>query len=267
MSIDPNKKVPVAIVTGATGAIGFAISRKLAALGLKVVMVSRDPLSADKAAADIRKETDNKEVYVELVDVSKLSSIKDFVKRWQGPLNVLINNAATAPREKELNQEGLELQFATNILGYVRFMIAFESIMAQSDLPRVINIASYWAGDLVLDDLQFKTRRYHGDIAYRQSKQANRMLSIAFSNRWHGRGISVNACHPGDVSSKLSNNLGFGGHETPDQGAETPVWLATQPVGLENTGMYFERKHIKKCSFSHMHDAIEDLYQHCLSFC
>jgi len=81
-------------------------------------------------------------------------------------------------------------------------------------------VASYWAGDLDIDDLEFKHRPYSNGAAYRQSKQANRMLTVAFAERLAEHRISVNACHPGDVNSNLSNDLGFGGHESPGEGNE-----------------------------------------------
>jgi NAD(P)-dependent dehydrogenase (short-subunit alcohol dehydrogenase family) len=55
------------------------------------------------------------------------------------------------------------------------------------------------------------------------------MLTVAFATRLQPYGVKVNACHPGDVNSRLSNDLGFGGQTTPDKGADTPVWLATDP--------------------------------------
>jgi retinol dehydrogenase 12 len=78
--------------------------------------------------------------------------------------------------------------------------------------------------------------------------------------------INVNACHPGDVNSVLSNNLGFGGHETPDQGAETPVWLATHPIGQETTGLYFEHLTETSCPFSQDKKAVNDLFENCANY-
>jgi hypothetical protein len=65
------------------------------------------------------------------------------------------------------------------------------------------------------------------------------------------------------VNSGLSNDLGFGGFETPDQGAETPVWLATGPAGINNTGKYFEQKKEIHCHFSQDHEAVNRLYDLC----
>ena len=68
------------------------------------------------------------------------------------------------------------------------------------------------------------------------------MLSTAFAERLSDQGLCVNACHPGDVNSTLSNDLGFGGSQSPDAGAKTPVWLANSEAGYRVTGRYFERQ-------------------------
>ena len=79
-------------------------------------------------------------------------------------------------------------------------------------------------------------------------------------------GVTVNVCHPGDVNSSLSNDLGFGGHESPDQGADTPVWLATDPVGQEKTGKYFEHRSESRDRFAEDEAAVEELYRVCLGY-
>jgi len=227
----------VFLVTGATGAIGKAIARQLANIqDSKVVLVCRDQQKAVLAVNEIKSLTGNSEVSYELADLSRYEQIHNLAKRWQGPLHVLINNAACTPRSRQETPEGIEMQFATNVLGYYWLIDEFMEILKASAPARVVNVASYWAGGLDLNDLEFTRRSYDNDQAYRQSKQANRMLSSVFAEKLKPYQITINACHPGDVNSMLSNNLGFGGHETPDQGAETPVWLATQPVGRNIQG-------------------------------
>jgi NAD(P)-dependent dehydrogenase (short-subunit alcohol dehydrogenase family) len=89
------------------------------------------------------------------------------------------------------------------------------------------------------------------------------MLTVAFAERLKDSGISVNAVHPGDVNSKLSNNLGYGGHETPDQGADNPVWVATS-TDLEGiSGKYFERKRQSICRFGQDKIQVEKLFGNC----
>ena len=262
-----NIHTKVFLVTGATGAIGKAIARQLANIqDSKVVLVCRDQQKAVLAVNEITSLTGNSEVSYELADLSRYEQIHNLAKRWQGPLHVLINNAACTPRSRQETPEDIEMQFATNVLGYYWLIDEFMEILKASAPARVVNVASYWAGGLDLNDLEFTRRSYDNDQAYRQSKQANRMLSSAFAEKLKPYQIAVNACHPGDVNSVLSNNLGFGGHETPDQGAETPVWLATQPIGQEYTGRYFEHLRETNCLFARDKQMANALFERCANY-
>jgi NAD(P)-dependent dehydrogenase (short-subunit alcohol dehydrogenase family) len=139
----------------------------------------------------------------------------------------------------------------------------FSDFMKNRPDARIINVSSYWAGQLDLDDPEFKKRRYNNDSAYRQSKQADRMLAYAFAGRLKPSGITVNACHPGDVNSKVSNDLGFGGFEKPDEGAATPVFLATSPEVKGITGKYFSYCKEAYCEFAGDRAGIEGLFRLC----
>jgi NAD(P)-dependent dehydrogenase (short-subunit alcohol dehydrogenase family) len=240
---------PTAIVTGAKGAIGSAIARQMAEKGYKVYVVARDENKARTAVQQIIDTTGIKDVDLLVIDLSRKLSIEKAAANWTGPLNILINNASCTPRQREETPEGIEMQFATNVLGYFWMIKAFTPYLKMAAPSRIVNVASYWAGDLDINDLECKNRHYNNDNIYRQSKQAERMLTVAFAERLKDSGITVNAVHPGDVNSKLSNNLGYGGHETPDQGADTPVWAATSQELDGVTGQYFERRHKSICRF------------------
>jgi NAD(P)-dependent dehydrogenase (short-subunit alcohol dehydrogenase family) len=263
-----DSRTRVAAITGATGAIGKAIALRLAEQqGSEVVLLCRNEEKARQAVQEIRRVTSNGKVRHEIVDVSRRASILELVERWRGPLHILVNNAAVTPRRREETREGIELQFATNVLGYFWMAQAFVEHLKQSAPARVVNVASYWAGDLDLTDLEFRGRRYSNNEAYRQSKQANRMLTVAFAERLRPFGICVYACHPGNVDSTLSNNLGFRGSDSPDEGARTPVWLAISPVGQNETGKYFEHMHEVRCPFAGDRKAVEELYRICTRYC
>ena len=257
----------VVLVTGATGAIGKAIARQLAAKeDTAVVVLGRNEEKARRTVDEIGRATGNQNVRYEVVDLSSRASIESLAARWRGSLHVLINNAAVTPRSRQETSAGIELQFATNVLGYFWLTQAFGEHLNQSAPARVINVASYWAGGLDMADLEFRRRRYSNNAAYRQSKQANRMLTAVFAERFKLYQVTVNACHPGDVNSTLSNNLGFGGHETPDEGARTPVWLATDETGAQETGKYFEHMRAVYCPFMANKREAEELYAACLRF-
>jgi NAD(P)-dependent dehydrogenase (short-subunit alcohol dehydrogenase family) len=262
----------VALVTGATGAIGRAIAGRIAAHpGYEVVLICRDTAKAEAAVESIRQRSRNPHVRHEIADLSRRASISALAGRWRGPVHALINNAAVTPERREETPEGIELQLATNVLGYFWMINAFRDHLARSAPARVVNVASYWAGGLDLDDLEFNRRRYDNDAAYRQSKQADRMLTVAFAGRLRDSAVTVNACQPGDVVSTLSRNLGFGGQEAPDQApdqaASTPAWLATGAIGAQVTGKYFEHQRDVSCRFGADRRAVEALYLACEDFC
>jgi NAD(P)-dependent dehydrogenase (short-subunit alcohol dehydrogenase family) len=264
--MNDNMDQKTALVTGSTGAIGKAICRQLASKGLQVIILARDEIKAQHTAKEIIAISKNRQVRYEIADLSIHADILALSERWEGPLHVLINNAGITPRTRQENAEGIELQFATNVLGYFRMTQAFQEILGASAPARIVDVASYWAGGLVLDDLEFKQRTYRVGAAYRQSKQANRMLVAAWADRLKPDGITINACHPGDVNSTLSNNLGFSGSQSPDQGAKTPVWLATSTKGGEVTGGYFEDKAAQPDRFTKDRQGVEALFEVCKSF-
>lgn len=257
----------VVLITGATGVIGNAIARELATTpDYTIVLVARDQDRAKKAVETIRCESGSDDVRSVLADLSRRRSVQALADSWQGPLHVLVNVAAVAPRKRATTEEGIELTFATNVLGYLWMMEGFAPHLERSAPARIVNVASYWAGDLELDDLEFHRRPFDNHTAYRQSKQANRMLTVAVAERLAQRGIAVNACHPGDPSSALSRNLGFGGSQRPEDAARTPVMLARGELGADATGHYFEHGREARCRFAGDRGSIEQLYDVCLRY-
>jgi NAD(P)-dependent dehydrogenase (short-subunit alcohol dehydrogenase family) len=254
----------LAVVTGATGAIGGAVAKAIAAEpGFEVLLLVRDETKGRRTVQRLKNETGNESVDCAVVDLSLQQSIRDFAARFDKPVQVLINDAAVAPRSRRVTAEGRELTFATNVLGYYWLTLALVTNLTQGAPARVVNMASYWAGDMDLDDLEFDRRPYDNDTAYRQSKQANRMLTVALAERLHPHQITVNACHPGDVNSTLSNALGFGGSESPETGALTPVWLAKDDAVARTTGKYFVGCRQESCTFAQDRAGIERLVAIC----
>jgi len=255
----------VALVTGATGEIGKAIACQLAARpGYEIVLVCRSERKGDAAAAHVRRTTGNERVRCVHADLSRRASVQSLADAWESPVHALVNDAGVTPPRREETPEGIELTFATNVLGYLWMIEAFGPHLAPG--ARIVNVASYWAGDLDVDDLEFRRRRYHNHPAYRQSKQANRMLTVAHAERLREAGVSVNACHPGDVRSRLSRNLGFHNPEPPESAARTPVALATGELGAGTSGKYFERGREIHCRFARDVEAVERLYDRCRSY-
>jgi NAD(P)-dependent dehydrogenase (short-subunit alcohol dehydrogenase family) len=252
-----------AIVTGGTGSIGEAIATGLASNGLSVIIISRSETKAAAVVERITTKTGNPKIASKIANLARQEEIHTLASSWNDPLNILINNAAIAPPQRIETADGIEMQLATNVLAYNWMIQAFKDSLIASPKSRIINVASYWAGGLDLDDLEFKRRPYHNHAAYRQSKQANRMLTPIFADLLSHHGITVNSCHPGDVNSRLSNDLGFGGSQSPEQGAATPVWLALSGDVSQLTGKYFENKKEIHCPFAVNQIDSERLFDKC----
>ncbi|CAF0814082.1 unnamed protein product [Rotaria sp. Silwood1] len=257
------------IVTGAYGGIGKAICKILAKdLNNQIILAGRNEKELYSTVDEIKSITNNNSIQGYVVDFSLKESIENFASQLKDqPIDVLINNHATGPQKREITKDGIEVQFATNVLGYVWMINAFENNLKKcSPNARIVNVASYWAGGLDINDLEFKKRRYTTDDAYRQAKQANRMLTLAYAEKFFHDGITVNVCHPGDSNTKLSNSMGFGGHETPEQSAQTPVYLAISKDVANITGKYFRNCRIEDDHFMKDRELIKKLYDICQKY-
>ena len=253
-----------AIITGAYGAIGKAIAKGLAEKDFSLILVGRNSGKLESACKEIVELTGNKDIIPACIDLSSEQEIKTFVSQLDKDIDLLINNAASTPQKRTETPEGIEMQWAVNVMGYVWMMHYLQPLMPAKS--RIVNVASYWAGGLDLNDVEFRKRPYDNDTAYRQSKQADRMLSAFFAEKFKPQNISVNSCHPGDVNSKLSNSMGFGGHETPAQGAAMPLWLAISPDVQVITGQYFELRRSVDCQFSKNSSNNLALFELCMKF-
>lgn len=188
----------------------------------------------ESKGADAVNKIKNK---TKISDILYRESAQNLASQWRGPLNLLMNVASQTPRQRTETKDGVEVQFATNVLGYFRMIKAFTPFLEDGAPSRVVNVASYWTGDFDISDLEMRRRPYDSNAAYKQSKAAERMLTVAFAKRLKDKGIVVNCVHPGDVDSNLSRDLGFGGSETPEEGAATPLYAATSKEGGEVTAL------------------------------
>ncbi|MGE0456484.1 MAG: SDR family oxidoreductase [Vicinamibacteria bacterium] len=270
----------VCLVTGASGGIGLETARGLAAQGARVVLACRDAARGEAARRDITSTTGNADVEVSLVDLGSRASTRAFAAAFRerhSALHVLVNNAGVWLERRRESAEGVELTWATNVLGYAHVARELLPLLRSSAPSRVVNVASQLARGLDLDDVLFHRRRYGSVAAYAQSKQANRMWTWALARRLAGSGVSANALHPGGVRTGLFAKGGgplswfaplvsrlLFASRTPAEGADTVVWLASSPeVEGRSGGFYVDRREIR-CRFRDER-AEERLYSLCES--
>ena len=193
------------VITGPTSGVGKEIAMQLAALGAEVILACRDLKKGNKVASEITKRTGSIKLVVMKMDTSSQKSIREFAREFRRKyrrLDVLINNAAgnrgTLPKIN--SADGIELTFATNVLGYFLLTNELLATLKKSAPSRVVNVASSYASDLDLDDLQFVSRPFESFRAYAQSKACDRMLTWAMSRRLDGSGVTANAMTPGLIT-------------------------------------------------------------------
>jgi len=203
----------IVIITGANTGIGKVTAVDLVRRGARVILACRNRERAEKAASEIRKETDVVEnVEVEILDTSSIESVKEFVKRIRKKnlpqLDVLINNAGVFMLPYQLSVDGYEMQFATNHLGHFLLTNLLLPLMKKAPQARIINVSSTsYKGDLLnkikYDDVNSK-ENYTSIGAYASSKLANILFTREMAKRLKGTKITVNALHPGAIITELN---------------------------------------------------------------
>lgn len=241
----------VCAITGGNAGIGRAAARALAARGATVILGCRDERRGARAQGEIIRETGNEAVALEVVDVSSLDSTRRFAARLLAAyprLDVLINNAGVMLHERQLSSDGVEMTFATNVLGGFVLVHELEERLRDSAPARVVHVTSggmYTARIDVADPL-WSAKRYDGVAAYAQTKRAQVILSELWAERFADSGVTSNCMHPGwagtpgvERSLPTFERLTRPLLRTPEQGADTVVWLAASPEALRHNGKLF----------------------------
>lgn len=265
------------LITGATNGIGKAAALEIAKQGATVVIVGRDKTKTENVANELRTASGNNATLYLLADLSSQKDIhklaSDF-KAKHSRLDVLINNAGGFYDTRKTTVDGIEYTFAFNHLGYFLLTDLLLDVLKTSAPSRIVNVSSdaQAPGKIFWDDLQL-TRNYGGMKAYYQSKLANVMFTYELAKRLEGTGVTVNALHPGLVSSSFGDNakglvkVVFGMMKrfagiSPEQGADTVVYLATSREVEGVTGKYFAKRKVKQTNpISYDHAANKRLWE------
>lgn len=238
-----------AVVTGAASGIGIETARTLARRGAEVTIAARRLDAADRVAEEIRTDTGNPAVRTRQLELTDRRSVADFAAAWEGPLDLLINNAGVMMiQDLTRNADGREMQFATNHLGHFDLTTRLHHALADArDGARVVAVSSsgHLFGPVVFDDIDYRFRTYDPLSAYAQSKTAEILFAVGATARWRNDGIAVNAVNPGAIRTDLQRHVG-GSLATPEdqqknvrQGASTSVFAAVSPLLRGIGGRYF----------------------------
>jgi NAD(P)-dependent dehydrogenase (short-subunit alcohol dehydrogenase family) len=189
------------VVTGANSGIGLIAARELARAGGRIVLAVRDVARGEQATAGIEGETE-----VRALDLADLSSVRAFADEWDGPIDVLINNAGVMATPRRRTRDGFELQIGTNHLGH----FALTNLLLEHVTDRIVTVSSgaHRGGSIRLDDLNWERGRYNRWRAYGQSKLANLLFTLELQRRLAEAGSELRAvaAHPGYARTNLQHH-------------------------------------------------------------
>ena len=266
----------ICVVTGATSGIGLVTAQVLAQQGATLIIVARNAERGAATVRRIRQETGNAEVELMVADLSVQAQVRRLASEIQQRivrLDVLVNNAGAFFARRQLSQEGLEMTFALNHLAYFLLTNLLVDSLKAADSARIVNVSSeaHRRAHLDFADLQLE-RHYSGWRAYARSKLTNILFTYELARQLTGTGIVTNALHPGFVATNLGrNNRGIAATFirilqlaaiSPQEGAQTIIYLASSPVVKGVTGQYFIKQQVVRSSqVSYDGAAAERLWQ------
>ncbi len=264
------------LITGGTSGIGKAAAVALAAMGAKVVVVGRNPERGEAALEEIREQGHSDSVELILADLCVQSEVRRLAETFlarHDRLDVLANNAGLVQSRRTETPDGIETTLAINHLAPFLLTNFLLDRLKESAPSRVITVSSEaqrW-GSMDFGDLQSR-RKYRGFPVYGMTKLANIMFTYELAERLKGTDVTANCLHPGGVGTNFGKNNGgpmalfFRAAKpfmrTPEQGADTLIWLASSPEVEGVSGKYFsDREEIEAQEIANDPEARRTLWE------
>ncbi|MBP0459461.1 SDR family NAD(P)-dependent oxidoreductase [Streptomyces montanisoli] len=242
----------VVLVTGAASGIGLAAAAGFARLGASVRALARGAERADEASRLVMARLGGKgEVRPVVCDVSDLASLRAFGERFREQeerLDVLVNNAGVMPDTREHSADGVELTFATHVLAPWVLTEELRPLLREAAPSVVVNVVSggQYGQRLPAGDPQSARTSYSPKKIYARTKRAELVLTGQWADRLRGDGVHVHAMHPGWADTKGVRNwlpvfraLTRPVIRSPEEGADTVVWLGSSPEALRAGGVFW----------------------------
>lgn len=238
------------VITGATSGIGEVAADRLAGKGERIVFIARDSARGEETLKHLRAISDG-DHKLHLADLARLSEMKRVaaeIAASEPSIDILVNNAGAMFNRRKITEDGLEMTFALNHMAY--FVITNLLLTKMSAGARIVSTASdaHKGAKLDFSDLQ-SLHHYSGFAVYGRSKLCNILFTRELARRLNGTDMTANCFHPGFVATRFGDqsggalSLGIRAAKTfaltPEQGAQTMVYLANSPDVAEVSGAYF----------------------------
>jgi NAD(P)-dependent dehydrogenase (short-subunit alcohol dehydrogenase family) len=244
------------VATGATSGIGEAAVLKLAGMGARIVFVAREEGRAEATLRKLEARASRPGHRVHMADLSSMAETRrvgEAIAASEPRVDVLFNNAGAMFSDRRVTPEGLELTFALNHMAYFVLTQTLRERLVASAPARIVSTASvaHQGASLDFNDLQ-SAKGYNGFKAYGRSKLANILFTRELARRLAGTGVTANCLHPGLVATRFGDSSGGWTSRlvplvrlfaiSPEQGADTIVYLASSPDVANVTGQYFVKR-------------------------
>jgi len=242
----------VVVVTGATSGLGRAAAARLAGCGATLVLVGRDAAKAERVRDELASETGNDGISVAVADVGDLAAVRALaasILAGHDRLDVLIHNAGALSATRREGPDGTELTVASQVVGPFLLTALLLERLVGSAPSRVLTMSSggMYTQPLTVEELEMSPETYRGSVAYARAKRAQVTLNEQWAERLAGTGLVFQALHPGwaDTPGVRESLPGFRRMvgpllRTPDEGADTLVWLAADDgEPLAGTGRFW----------------------------
>jgi NAD(P)-dependent dehydrogenase (short-subunit alcohol dehydrogenase family) len=238
------------LITGATSGIGAAAARSLGRLGANLIVVARNEKKAQHFSELLVSEG-VKAPRIEIADLGLMQDVRNLIQRLlqRGePIHVLINNAGALFNQRVVTAEGIEQSFATLLLSPYMLTEGLKPLLVKASGARVINVASggMYTQAVQLQDLEYEHEDYNGSKAYARAKRGLVDMTELWAEDWKKDGIIVHSMHPGWADTPAVSHSLPQFYEktkpwlrTPEQGADTVVWLAATPEAASTTGLFW----------------------------
>jgi NAD(P)-dependent dehydrogenase (short-subunit alcohol dehydrogenase family) len=251
------------VITGATAGIGKAMAFRLAEQSYPLILVGRNEKKLKTVKSEIHEQTGQEDLWYGVADFAKfkdIRSLSDWLNSEFDQLSLLINNAGLFTTSHQITEDGQEMVFQVNYLSHFLLTNLLFPLLKNADEARIVNVSSgmHKLGTLNFDDLKLQ-KKFNGVKAYGRSKLANIMFTYELDRKLGKSSISVNAVNPGPVGTKFASkhsnwfySLFWGLYKylikSADQGAATPLYVATHPDLQHVSGQYFRNKKTKSTS-------------------
>ena len=251
------------LITGATDGVGKQTAIQLAKKGYHIVMMVRSKERAEQTIAEITAATGNKQLEYILVDLTSLAQVRkaaaEFLAKYP-TLDILINNAGLIVPDKQITKDGFEQSFEVNHLSHFLLTHLLLDRLKASAQGRIVNLSSEGHRMAKFDAENFNAEKSYSSLGqYCFTKLCNIYFTNELAERLKGTNVTVNAVHPGVVRTSFAGTMDKGWLKplfaisrlfmiSPEQGAATSVYAATDPSLSKVTARYFKNSKDNKPS-------------------